>query len=145
VVNSSAVFPTNVHKIMYSYTTTIEVVFCFEFVVRFGAVGAYAKHDCASTGEAFHVVAEVAGFGGAAACVVFGIEVQHDIFTKKTTEGDSRCAVGGCGEIRGFGADGKCHSRKVKVINKAWLLASGRIGDDEIVCKSRNHNESGFK
>ena len=79
-----------------------EVEFGLEFEVGGDGVGGDAEDDGAGFLEVGEGVAEVAGFGGAAWGVVFGVEVEDDFFASEGGEGDF-FVVGGVEEEVGGG------------------------------------------
>lgn len=60
-----------------------ELVFGLEPEVRCRAIGTDAEHLEAALAQRIVVVAEVAGFCGAAGCVVFGIKKEDELFTSE--------------------------------------------------------------
>ena len=61
----------------------------------------YADHGKSAGGEACEVVAEVAGFGGAAGSHRGGIEIQDDILAAQCGERDAISVVAGKCKVRG--------------------------------------------
>jgi len=75
----------------------VEVVFVDEFLVFLRVVGGDTEDDCVYFLEVGEVIAEVAGLGGAAGGVIFGVEVEYDGFA--FVVGEAMLLAGVIGEV----------------------------------------------
>ncbi len=76
-----------------------------EPLMRSGGVAAHAQHLVAQGEEPLVVVAQVAGFGGAARRAVFGIKIEHELLAGEVAQFHGVSILVNALEIRGFCSD----------------------------------------
>ena len=70
-----------------------EIVFCFEFIVFRDRIRGNPDHQCVQFRESLDQSAETYRLFGAAACVVFRVEVKHDILPVYFFKGEGLVAI----------------------------------------------------
>ncbi len=83
----------------------MQLVFLVEAEVRCGRVTAYAHHGIPQCKETLVIIAQVAGFGGAARSAVFGIELKHQLLAGIVGEGNLLPVLVIALKIRGLGTN----------------------------------------
>ncbi len=83
-----------------------------EFLVGVHVIHADAENHGTGLAEREDVVAELAGFGGAAGCAVLRIEVEHDPFAAIVGKAHALALLVRQGECRSGGADGRLGERE---------------------------------